>query len=155
VRRRPAIGAIYNPRQGQVKNGEIGVFRGFCRELPLFARGGTDIYRVVESATEPPASKPAMRAVLDIVLIVLDLYVWLLIASAILSWLIAFNVVNTRNQFVASVAEFLYRITEPLLAPIRSFMPNLGGLDISPIILILIIMFIQRVITYYIYPSVF
>jgi YggT family protein len=102
-----------------------------------------------------PASSPDMRAVLDIVLIVLDLYVWLLIASAILSWLIAFNVVNTRNQFVAAVAEFLYRITEPLLAPIRSFMPNLGGLDISPIILILIIMFIQRVIQYYIYPSVF
>ena len=96
-----------------------------------------------------------MRAVLDIVLIVLDLYVWLLIASAILSWLIAFNVVNTRNQFVAAVAEFLYRITEPVLAPIRAFLPNFGGLDISPIILILIIMFIQRVITYYIYPVVF
>ena len=87
-----------------------------------------------------------MRAVLDIVLIVLDLYVWLLIASAILSWLIAFNVVNTRNQFVAAVAEFLYRITEPVLAPIRSFMPNLGGLDISPIILILIIILIQKLI---------
>src|ERR1700722_2816851 len=97
----------------------------------------------------------SMRAVLDIVLIVLDLYVWLLIASAILSWLVAFNVVNTRNQFVSAVAEFLYRITEPVLAPIRSVMPNLGGLDISPIILILIIMFIQRVITYYIYPVVF
>ena len=96
-----------------------------------------------------------MRAILDIILIVLDLYVWLLIASAILSWLIAFNVVNTRNQFVSSIAEFLYRITEPLLAPIRNFMPNLGGLDISPIILILIIMFIQRVIPYYIYPAVF
>ena len=96
-----------------------------------------------------------MRAVLDIVLIVLDLYVWLLIAAAILSWLIAFNVVNTRNPFVSAVAEFLYRITEPLLAPIRSFMPNLGGLDISPIILILIIMFIQKVIVYYIYPVVF
>jgi YggT family protein len=96
-----------------------------------------------------------MRAVLDIVLIVLDLYVWLLIASAILSWLIAFNVVNTRNAFVAGVAEFLYRITEPLLAPIRGIMPNLGGLDISPIILILIIMFIQKVIVYYIYPVVF
>lgn len=96
-----------------------------------------------------------MRAVLDIVLIVLDLYVWLLIASAILSWLVAFNVVNTRNQFVAAVAEFLYRITEPLLAPIRNFLPSLGGLDISPIILILIIMFIERVITYYIYPAVF
>ena len=68
-----------------------------------------------------------MRAVLDIVLIVLDLYVWLLIAAAILSWLIAFNVVNTRNQFVAAVSEFLYRITEPVLRPIRSFIPALGG----------------------------
>ena len=96
-----------------------------------------------------------MRAVLDIVIIVLDLYVWLLIASAILSWLIAFNVVNTRNQFVASVAEFLYRITEPVLRPIRSLMPDLGGLDISPIIVILLIMLIERVIAYYIYPYVF
>ena len=87
-----------------------------------------------------------MRAVLDIILIILDLYVWLLIASAILSWLIAFNVVNTRNQFVAAVAEFLYRITEPVLAPIRRMLPSLGGLDISPIVVILIIMFIQRVI---------
>lgn len=96
-----------------------------------------------------------MRALLDIILIVLDLYIWLLIASAILSWLIAFNVVNTRNGFVSAIAEFLYRITEPVLAPIRSRIPNLGGLDISPIILILIIMLIQRVITYYIYPNVF
>ena len=95
-----------------------------------------------------------MRAVLDIVLIVLDLYVWLLIASAILSWLIAFNVVNTRNQFVAAIAEFLFRITEPVLGPIRRSLPSLGGLDISPIVLILIIMFLQRVITYYIYPNV-
>ncbi|WGR94736.1 MULTISPECIES: YggT family protein [unclassified Bradyrhizobium] len=95
-----------------------------------------------------------MRAVLDIVIIVLDLYVWLLIASAILSWLVAFNVVNTRNQFVSGVAEFLYRITEPVLRPIRNVMPNLGGLDISPIIVILIIMFIERVIMYYIYPNV-
>jgi YggT family protein len=110
--------------------------------------------RAVESATKPRA-KPPMRAILDIVLIVLDLYVWLLIASAILSWLVAFNVVNTRNQFVSAVAEFLYRITEPVLAPIRNVLPNFGGLDISPIILILIIMFIQRVITYYIYPAVF
>ena len=96
-----------------------------------------------------------MRAVLDIVLIVLDLYVWLLIASAILSWLIAFNVVNTRNQFVAAIAEFLFRITEPVLAPIRRMLPSLGGLDLSPIVLILIIMFLQRVITYYIIPYVF
>ena len=96
-----------------------------------------------------------MRAILDIILIVLDLYVWLLIAAAILSWLVAFNVVNTRNQFVGAITEFLYRITEPVLRPIRTRMPDLGGLDISPIILILIIMLIQRVISYYIYPNVF
>ena len=96
-----------------------------------------------------------MRAVLDIVLIVLDLYVWLLIASAILSWLIAFNVVNTRNQFVAMVADFLYRITEPALRPIRQIMPNLGGIDLSPVILILIILLIENVIVRYIYPNVF
>jgi YggT family protein len=151
--KRLTIAAIYRPHQGQVKNGKIAVFPAVSQGPPLFEGYGTDIY----GGSIPPdlASNPDMRAVLDIVLIVLDLYVWLLIASAILSWLIAFNVVNTRNQFVAAVAEFLYRITEPLLAPIRSFMPNLGGLDISPIILILIIMFIQRVIQYYIYPSVF
>ena len=77
------------------------------------------------------------------------------IASAILSWLIAFNVVNTRNQFVAGIAEFLYRITEPALRPIRQRLPNLGGLDISPIVLILLIMLIQRIIIKYIYPNVF
>ena len=93
-----------------------------------------------------------MRAVLDIVIIVLDLYVWLLIASAILSWLIAFNVVNTRNQFVSAVAEFLYRITEPVLAPIRNFLPSLGGLDISPIILILLIILVQKLIAYNVAP---
>jgi YggT family protein len=96
-----------------------------------------------------------MRAVLDVILLVLQLYVWLLIASAILSWLIAFNVVNTRNQLVAVVGDFLYRITEPVLRPIRSFMPNLGGIDVSPVILILIIFFIQSVIVRYIYPNVF
>jgi YggT family protein len=153
-RKRLTIAAIYNPHLGQVKNGEIAVFPLFSPGLPLFAHDGTDIYGKFNPAADL-ASSPDMRAILDIVLIVLDLYVWLLIASAILSWLIAFNVVNTRNQFVAAVAEFLYRITEPVLAPIRRMMPNLGGLDISPIILILIIMFIQRVIQYYIYPSVF
>ena len=96
-----------------------------------------------------------MRALLDVLLLVLQLYVWLLIAAAVLSWLIAFNVVNTRNQFVAMVADFLYRITEPVLRPIRNRMPNLGGIDISPIILILIIFLIERVIILYLYPNVF
>src|SRR4051812_21873967 len=93
-----------------------------------------------------------LRAIVDVILVILDLYVWLLIASAILSWLIAFNVVNTRNQFVSAVAEFLYRITEPVLRPIRSIMPDLGGLDISPIIVILLIILIQKIIIYQIYP---
>ena len=95
-----------------------------------------------------------MRALLDVILIVLDIYVWLIIISAILSWLVAFNVVNLRNQFVYSVGNFLHQITEPLLRPIRNFMPNLGAIDISPIVLLLIIFFLQRVIIYYIYPNV-
>ncbi len=96
-----------------------------------------------------------MRAILDIVLLVLQMYIWLLIASAVLSWLIAFNVVNTRNQVVAMVADFLYRITEPALRPIRQMMPNLGGIDVSPVILILLVLLLQNVIIRYIYPNVF
>ena len=96
-----------------------------------------------------------MRAILDVVLLALQIYVWLLIASAVLSWLIAFNVINTRNQFVSTVWDALYRVTEPVLRPIRERLPNLGGLDISPIILLLIIYFIQSVIVRYIYPNVF
>jgi YggT family protein len=100
------------------------------------------------------AAEPAMRALLDVILIALDIYMWIVIVAVILSWLVAFNVVNTRHPFVAAVAEFLYRITEPALRPIRNMMPNLGGIDISPIILFLIIILIQRVIIYYIYPNV-
>ncbi len=96
-----------------------------------------------------------MRALLDVILVLLRLYIWLLIAAAVLSWLVAFNVVNVRNQFVSSIGDFLYRITEPALRPIRNMLPNLGGLDISPVILILIIYFIENVIIYYIYPNVF
>jgi YggT family protein len=96
-----------------------------------------------------------MKALLDVILLVLQIYVWLLIAAAVLSWLVAFNVVNTRNQFVSTIGDFLYRITEPVLRPIRSVMPNLGGIDISPVIVILIIFFLQSVILRYIYPNVF
>ena len=96
-----------------------------------------------------------MRAVLDIVLLILQIYIWLLIAAAVLSWLVAFNVVNTRNQVVAMIGDFLYRITEPLLRPIRSMMPNLGGIDVSPVILILLILLLENVIVRYIYPNVF
>ena len=96
-----------------------------------------------------------MRAVLDIVLLVLQIYIWLLIAAAVLSWLVAFNVVNTRNQVVAMLLDFLYRLTAPLLRPIRSMLPNLGGIDVSPVILILLILLLENVIVRYIYPNVF
>ena len=96
-----------------------------------------------------------MRSVLYIILLILDIYIWLLIAAAILSWLVAFNVVNSRNQFVAMVGDFLYRITEPVLRPIRNVLPNLGGIDVSPVVLILIIILIKDVIVRYIYPAVF
>ncbi len=81
-----------------------------------------------------------------IVLIAVDLYIWIVIIGAVLSWLIAFNVVNTSNRFVYAVTDFLYRITEPALRPIRRWLPNLGGIDISPIVLILALIFLQMVL---------
>ena len=96
-----------------------------------------------------------MRALLDVILLALDLYTWVIIITAILSWLVAFNVVNTRNDIVRAIWNGLYQLTEPALRPIRKRLPAMGGLDISPIILLLIIFFIQRVIAQYIYPNVF
>jgi YggT family protein len=88
----------------------------------------------------------AMIELLQFISYLLTIYVYVVIAMAILSWLIAFNVVNTRNAVVRMIAELLYRLTEPALRPIRSLLPNMGGIDISPIILFLIILFIQSVI---------
>ena len=96
-----------------------------------------------------------MRALFLVIDLALDIYIWLLIAAAILSWLVAFNVVNTRNKVVGMIGDFLYRITEPALRPIRNLMPDLGGIDISPVILILIIIFIRYVIELYILPNVY
>lgn len=87
-----------------------------------------------------------MLELLRFISYVLTLYIYVVIAAAVLSWLIAFNVVNTRNQIVHMIAELLYRVTEPALRPIRNLLPSLGGIDISPIILFLIILFIQDVI---------
>jgi YggT family protein len=74
------------------------------------------------------------------------LYIYILIAAAVLSWLIAFNVVNTRNPIVGQIGDFLYRITEPALRPIRAMLPNLGGIDISPVILIIGLMFLRQLV---------
>jgi YggT family protein len=97
----------------------------------------------------------SMRALFYVIDLILQLYIWLLIAAAVLSWLIAFNVINTRNQFVAMVGDFLYRITEPVLRPIRNMLPSLGGIDLSPVVVIFIIIFLRYVIALYIIPNVY
>jgi YggT family protein len=96
-----------------------------------------------------------MRAILDIVLAALDLYKFVVVAGAILSWLIAFGVVNFRNEIVRTVWNLFLTVTEPFLRPIRRFLPNTGGVDISPIILLLAVMLVERIIVYYVYPNVF
>ena len=96
-----------------------------------------------------------MRAVLEVVLLVLQLATYILIASAILSWLIGFDVVNRRNDLVNTVWSTLNAITEPVLRPIRNLLPNTGGIDLSPVVALLGIFFIERVIVMYIYPNVF
>jgi YggT family protein len=81
-----------------------------------------------------------------IVLIALNLYVWVVIVAAVMSWLVAFGVVNSYNRVVYIINDFLYRVTEPALRPLRRIIPNLGGIDITPVVLILIIYFIQMVL---------
>ncbi|MBW9087173.1 YggT family protein [Rhizobium wenxiniae] len=84
-----------------------------------------------------------MLALFQTIDLALNLYTWILIASAIFSWLFAFNVINSSNQFVDAIGRFLYNVTEPVLRPIRRIMPNLGGIDISPIIVLLLIFFLR------------
>ena len=82
-------------------------------------------------------------ALLNLISTVITIFIWLLIAQAVLSWLLAFGVVNRYNRVVTAVGDFLWRITEPLLRPIRSVLPDLGGIDISPVILILLLYFLR------------
>jgi YggT family protein len=95
------------------------------------------------TVTTPLAAKvPAqMYALVHLVSTVISIYIWLLIAQAVLSWLVAFGVVNRYNRAVATIGDFLWRITEPVLRPIRRVLPDLGGIDISPVVLILILWF--------------
>lgn len=87
-----------------------------------------------------------MYSILQLFSTVITLYIWALIISAVMSWLVAFNVINTQNRFVYMVGDFLYRITEPVLRPIRRFIPMLGGIDISPIVLILGLVFARNLL---------
>ncbi len=94
-----------------------------------------------------------MQSLIVLVDKVIDIYTWIVIASAIVSWLLAFGVINIRNQFVRMVVDFLYKVTEPALRPIRRIMPNLGGVDISPVILLLGLFFLRSLLWEYVWPA--
>ena len=96
-----------------------------------------------------------MIAIFYLVLQILELYSYVVIANVIVSWLIAFNVLNTLNRFVYAILELSYKLTEPFQNKIRRFLPNLGSLDISPIILLLLIWFIEMCMKLYIAPMIF
>ncbi len=96
-----------------------------------------------------------MIAIFYLALQILKLYSYVVIANVVVSWLIAFNILNTKNRFVYSILEFSYRLTDPILNKIRRFLPNLGSLDISPIILLLLIWFIEMCMKLYIAPIIF
>ncbi len=90
-----------------------------------------------------------MLSLLRLIDIVLELYMWCLIIAAVLSWLSFGGVINNRNRFVYTISDFLYRITEPVLRPIRRVVPLIGGIDLSPVILILIIYFLRSLLREY------
>ena len=96
-----------------------------------------------------------MQSVLILLDSVVTIYIWVLIINALLSWLIAFNVLNTSNRLVYSLLDISYKMTDPLLKPIRNFLPNLGNIDISPVVLILLLMFLRNLIFEYLAPGMF
>ena len=96
-----------------------------------------------------------MQALLDVILIVLRLYTYILVIVVIMSWLINFGVINVYNNVVRAIWDAMNAMTEPLLRPIRNFLPSFSGLDISPLVLMLLIFLLQDVIIKYIYPNVF
>ena len=96
-----------------------------------------------------------MIAIFYLALQILKLYSYVVITNVVISWLVAFNILNTQNRFVYSILEFSYRLTDPILNKIRRFLPNLGSLDISPIILLLLIWFIEMCMKLYIAPMIF
>ena len=96
-----------------------------------------------------------MIAIFYLVLQILKLYSYVVLANVIISWLISFNILNTQNRFVYSILEMTYRLTNPALNKIRSFLPNLGSLDVSPVVLLLLIWFIEMCMKLYLAPIIF
>lgn len=90
-----------------------------------------------------------MNPFIELILTIVSIYIWIIIAMVVMSWLVGFNVVNMQNNFVRQIRYALYRLTEPLLGPIRRFLPDLGGLDLSPMVLLLALWFLQRLIIFY------
>ncbi len=87
-----------------------------------------------------------MCSIIELVSSVIMLYFWMILIQVVMSWLVVFNVINTQNRFVFMVGDFLHKITEPALGPIRRLMPNLGGIDLSPVVLILLLVFVQNLL---------
>lgn len=98
---------------------------------------------------------PLLQGLLFLFNAAIDIYTWILIASVILSWLVAFNVVNTRNQVVFMIGSVIERMTEPVLRPIRNILPNLGGLDLSPLVLLLLLNFLKIVVNGWLAPMAY
>ena len=96
-----------------------------------------------------------MKSILILLDSVITIYIWILIINALLSWLIAFNVLNTSNRLVYSLLDISYKMTDPLLRPIRNFLPSLGSIDVSPVVLILLLMFLRNLIFEYLAPGMF
>jgi YggT family protein len=136
--------------------GHLGFGRGAVKDAPPLKGAGGRLYHPGGPFRQARKTVCVFRAAppeismenpfLWLIDTIITLYIWILIGAAILSWLIAFNVVNTRNPFVASVANFFYHVTEPALRPIRRLLPHLGGIDISPVILIIALLFLQHII---------
>jgi YggT family protein len=91
-----------------------------------------------------------MAPFVDLITIIITFYMWVVIIYVVLSWLVAFEIINTRNHFVRTIGDTLYRLTEPALRPIRRIMPNLGGVDLAPAVLILLLWFIRRLVMEYV-----
>ena len=96
-----------------------------------------------------------MKAIYLLVYELLNIYKYIVIVNVIISWLVAFSVLNTQNRFVYSILELSYKLTEPMLNKIRRFLPNLGSLDISPVILLVLIWFLQTCMYLYLLPIIF
>jgi YggT family protein len=111
-------------------------------KLACRARG---LYTTPEPECEVP---PMLNPVLWLILTIIDIYFYVILAAVIMSWLVAFNVINRSNNLVRQIWYALNRLTEPLLAPIRSVLPDLGGIDVSPIVLLLLLQFVRYIVVY-------